>query len=195
MDFKVYATVFISIMVAVNAPSVVPLFISFTEDIADDRKKIAAQSVITAFLVAAGFVLLGSIVFSAIGIDVEDFMIAGGILLLIFSIVDIVFPDVRGRHLITPTMGVVPIGTPLLAGPATLTTALVLVGNYGYIPVLTSLLANLLIAWLLLYKAEFIIRLIGLNGARAFAKVASLLLAAIAVKMIRTGLFAILKLH
>jgi multiple antibiotic resistance protein len=52
-----------------------------------------------------------------------------------------------------------------------------------------------MIAWVILYKAELIIRIIGINGARAFAKVASLLLAAIAVKMIRSGLFAILKLH
>jgi multiple antibiotic resistance protein len=92
-------------------------------------------------------------------------------------------------------LGVVPIGTPLLAGPATLTTTLILVGNYGYFPVIAALIANFMIAWVILYKAELIIRIIGINGARAFAKVASLLLAAIAVKMIRSGLFAILKLH
>ncbi|HMK59703.1 MAG TPA: MarC family protein [Dissulfurispiraceae bacterium] len=195
MDYQIYATVFISILVAINAPGVVPLFISLTEDMVEERKRVATQSVLTAFLVATGFILLGRIVFSAVGIEVEDFMIGGGVLLLVFSIVDIVFPDSRGRHLISPTMGVVPIGTPLLAGPATLTTALVLVGNYGYFPVILSLFLNLFIAWLLLFKAEFLIRIIGLNGARAFAKVASLLLAAIAVKMIRSGLFEILKLH
>jgi multiple antibiotic resistance protein len=195
MDLHIYLTAFISILVAINAPGVLPLFISFTEDIAEERHKIAGQSVLTAFLVAAGFMLLGSAVFSAIGIEVEDFMIAGGILLLVFSIVDIVFPDSRGRYVASTTLGVVPIGTPLLAGPATLTTTLILVGNYGYFPVIAALIANFMIAWVILYKAELIIRIIGINGARAFAKVASLLLAAIAVKMIRSGLFAILKLN
>jgi multiple antibiotic resistance protein len=195
MDWQVLITVFISILVAINAPSVMPLFISFTEEIASERKRIAAQSVLTAFIVATAFMFLGSVVFKAIGIEVEDFMIAGGILLLVFSIVDIVFPESRGRYVTSTTLGVVPIGTPLLAGPATLTTTLVLVGNYGYMPVIASLVANLMLAWLILYKAEWIIRVIGINGARAFAKVASLLLAAIAVKMIRSGLFAILKMQ
>ncbi len=195
MDFHIYLTTFISILVAISALSVLPIFISFTEEIVDQRKKIAGQSVLTAFLVSAGFMVLGSAVFRAIGITVEDFMIAGGLLLLVFSIVDIVFPDSKGRQVSTATMGVVPIGTPLLAGPATLTTTLVLVGNYGYLPVIASLLANFLLAWLILYKAEFIIRVIGINGTRAFAKITSLVLAAIAVKMIRLGLFAILKLN
>jgi len=195
MDFNIYLTAFISIFVAISVLSVLPIFISFTEEIAGERKKIAGQSVLTTFLVATGFMFLGSAVFRAIGIAVEDFMIAGGILLLVFSIVDIVFPDSKGRQVSSTTMGVVPIGTPLLAGPATLTTTLVLVGHYGYLPVIVSLFLNFLIAWAILYKAELIIRLIGINGARAFAKITSLVLAAIAVKMIRIGLFAILKLQ
>ena len=195
MDFNIYLTAFISIFVAISVLSVLPIFISFTEEIAGERKKIAGQSVLTAFLVATGFMFLGSAVFRAIGIAVEDFMIAGGVLLLVFSIVDIVFPDSKGRQVSSTTMGVVPIGPPLLAGPATLTTTLVLVGHYGYLPVIVSLFLNFLIAWAILYKAELIIRLIGINGARAFAKITSLVLAAIAVKMIRIGLFAILKLQ
>lgn len=195
MDFNIYLTSFISILVAINAPGVLPIFISFTEEIAGERKRIAGQSVLTAFLVATGFMLLGRIIFSAIGIAVEDFMIAGGILLLIFSIVDIVFPESRGRQVSSATLGVVPIGTPLLAGPATLTTTLVLVGNYGYLPVIVSLLLNFLLAWVILFKAEKVIKFIGINGAQAVAKVGSLLLAAIAVKLIRSGLFAIMKLQ
>lgn len=192
MDFQIYITSFISILVAINAPSVMPIFIGLTEQVVEERKRIAGQSVLTAFLISILFMLLGTLVFKAIGIQVEDFMIAGGILLLVFSVVEIVFPEYRAS-VASPTLGVVPLGTPLLAGPATLTTTLILVGNYGYLPVIASLVANLLLAWLILYKSELIIRVIGINGARAFSKVASLLLAAIAVKMIRSGLFAILK--
>jgi multiple antibiotic resistance protein len=195
MDFNIYVTCFISILVAINAPGVLPIFISFTSNIPEQRKRIAGQSVLTAFLVSAGFMFLGTVVFQAIGITVEDFMIAGGILLLVFSIVDIVFPESKARFVATATLGVVPIGTPLLAGPATLTTTLVLLGNYGLLPVMTSLIMNFLLAWLVLYKAEIVMRIIGRNGAQAVAKVASLLLAAIAVKLIRSGLFEIVKMH
>jgi multiple antibiotic resistance protein len=195
MDINVYITSIISILVAINAPGVLPIFISLTAGISGERRAIAFQSVMTAFLVSLGFMFLGVAVFRAIGIAVEDFMIGGGILLLVFSIVDIVFPESKGRQAAGANLGVVPIGTPLLAGPATLTTTLVLLGNYGYLPVMVSLVINFFLAWVILFNAERIIRLIGINGAQAIGKVASLLLAAIAIKLIRTGFFAIMKLQ
>jgi multiple antibiotic resistance protein len=195
MDFEIYLTCFISLLVAINAPGVLPIFVSMTHEIPDQRKKLALQSSLTAFLVSAGFMLLGSVVFQLIGITVEDFMIAGGILLLIFSVVDIVFPESKSRHVATATLGVVPLGTPLLSGPATLTTTLVLVGNYGFLPVIVSLVLCFIMAWFILHKADAIMGLIGPNGAEAISKIASLLLAAIAVKLIRSGLVALMKMQ
>lgn len=182
----------IPIMVAIDAPGVLPIYIGMTEGMErDERKRIAFQSVFTAFLIATAFIFLGRAVFNTLGIEVEDFMIGGGILLLIISIADIVRLEDRWAK-VPPTLGVVPLGTPLLAGPATLTTTLMLVGNYGYLPVILSLILNLILAWIIFNRAEVIIRLIGINGARAFAKIASLLLAAIAVKFIRMGMFKIM---
>ncbi len=177
----------IPILVAVDAPGALPLFVGMTEEMADaDRQRTVRQSILTAFLVTIGFVVLGQAVFAALGIRVEDFMIAGGVLLLVIAITDILTAGERRK---TPgaTFGVVPLGTPLIAGPATLTTTLVLVGQYGYLPVVVSLIVNILFAWLVFAQAGRIIRLIGINGSRALAKVASLLLAAIAVKLIRSG--------
>lgn len=182
----------IPIMVAIDAPGVLPIYIGMTEGMErDERKRIAFQSVFTAFLIATAFIFLGRAVFNTLGIEVEDFMIGGGILLLIISIADIVRVEDRWAK-VPPTLGVVPLGTPLLAGPATLTTTLMLVGNYSYLPVILSLILNLILAWIIFNRAEIIIRLIGINGARAFAKIASLLLAAIAVKFIRMGIFKIM---
>lgn len=183
----------IPIMVAIDAPGVLPIYIGMTEGMErDERKRIAFQSVFTAFLIATAFIFLGRAVFNTLGIEVEDFMIGGGILLLIISIADIVRVEDRWAKG-PPTLGVVPLGTPLLAGPATLTTTLMLVGNYGYLPVILSLILNLILAWIIFNRAEIIIRLIGINGARAFAKIASLLLAAIAVKFIRMGMLKIME--
>jgi multiple antibiotic resistance protein len=182
----------IPIMVAIDALGVLPMYIAITEGMsAEARTNIAGQSVFTALLITLGFVFLGKAVFSALGIEVEDFMIAGGVLLLVISIANIVrVGDIEMK--VPSTLGAVPLGTPFLAGPATLTTTLVLVGNYGYLPVILSLLVNLLLAWVIFRQAEVLIRIVGINGAKAFAKVASLVLAAIAVKMIRSGIFKII---
>ncbi len=183
---------FIPIMVALDAPGTLPLYVAMTEGIKkQERRKIVRQSILTALLITIGFVFLGRAVFTALGILVEDFMIAGGIVLLIIAVSEIVRVGER-KLLISPTIGVVPFGTPLIAGPATLTTTLVLVGTYGYLPVILSLIVNILLAWAIFAQADRIIKLIGISGSRAFAKIAALLLAAIAVKMIRSGVFTLI---
>lgn len=181
---------FIPIMVALDAPGTLPIFVGMTEDMEkQERARVVRQSIVTALLVTMGFILIGRAVFKALGILVEDFMIAGGIVLLIIAIYDVLRAGER-KVLQSRELGVVPLGTPLIAGPATLTTALVLVGSYGYVPVTLSLAANLIIAWIIFSQSDLIIRLIGISGSRDFAKVMALILAAFAVKMIRTGLMA-----
>ncbi len=178
----------IPILVAVDAPGALPLFVGMTEGLTEkERRRTIRQSILTAFLITIGFVLLGRAVFAALGIRVEDFMIAGGVLLLVIAITDIL-KSAEKQAPPGPTFGVVPLGTPLIAGPAALTTTLALVGQYGYLPVVFSLTVNILLAWLVFAQADRIIGLIGINGSRALAKVASLLLAAIAVKMMRSGI-------
>lgn len=180
---------FIPIMVAMDAPGTLPLYVAMTDALKrQERKKVVRQSILTAFLVTVGFILAGRWIFDALGILVEDFMIAGGTVLLIIAVLDIVRAGEK-RMEPSPTLGVVPLGTPIIAGPAVLTTTLVLQGTYGYTPVLISLVANLLIAWLIFAQSGRIIRFVGISGSRAFAKVAALILAAFAVKMIRSGIF------
>ena len=183
----------IPIMVALDAPGTLPIYVAMTEGLTkQERRKIVRQSILTALLITIGFTFLGRAVFNALAITVEDFMIAGGIVLLIIAVSETVRSGEK-KYVISPTFGVVPLGTPLIAGPATLTTTLALVGAYGYIPVLLSLIVNILLAWIIFAQADRIIRLIGINGSRAFAKVAALLLAAIAVKMIRSGVFKLIE--
>ena len=190
MDFfKPFLVTLIPLMVALDAPGTLPLYVGMTEGVRkQERKKIVRQSIVTAFLVTIGFILLGQAIFNALGILVADFMIAGGGILLIIAVTDVVRAGERKMER-SPEFGVVPLGTPLIAGPGTLTTALVLVGVNGYIPVILSLIVNLFFAWIIFSQSERIIKLIGISGSRAFAKVASLILAAFAVKMIRIGIF------
>jgi multiple antibiotic resistance protein len=141
------------------------------------------------------FVIGGRWLLSVLGVGVADFLVAGGLVLLVLAISDLVAGgghEARGSSG-RPDFGAVPIGTPILAGPATLATLLILVDRYGPVLALLALVANVVIAWRLFCRAGLITRLLGRNGLRATSKVASLLLAAIAVKLVREGLAMLLQ--
>lgn len=179
---------FIPLFIAIDVIGILPIFMSMVDGIEKPQKtKIINQSVVTALSVSIGFLVIGKFVFSVLGIEVYDFKMAGGLLLLVFAINDLLFSE-RGKRAINTSIGVVPLGIPLVVGPAVLTTTIVSVDTFGYIPTVTSLVVNLAIVWLVFLKSNFIYRLMRESGSRAFAKVASLLLAAIAVMMIRRGL-------
>ncbi|MCC7212270.1 MAG: MarC family protein [Candidatus Brocadia sp.] len=183
---------FIPLFIAIDVVGILPIFMSLIEGIdRPQKRKIVQQSVITALSVSIGFLVIGKFVFSVLGIEIYDFKLAGGLLLLVFAIKDLLFAE-KDKRSITATMGVVPLGIPLLVGPAVLTTIIMTVDTYGYIPTITALVANLVFVWLVLLKSDFIYRLMGEGGSKAFAKIASLLLAAIAVMMIRRGFMDIL---
>lgn len=178
---------FIPLFIAIDVVGILPIFMSLVEGMEKPLKtKTIHQSAITALSVSIGFLALGKLVFSVLGIEIYDFKMAGGLLLLVFAIHDLLFAE-RGKRTITPTMGVVPLGIPLVVGPAVLTTIMVTVDTYGYVPTVVSLVANLFVVWIVFLKSNVIYRLMGDGGSKAFAKVASLLLAAIAVMMIRRG--------
>jgi multiple antibiotic resistance protein len=90
-------------------------------------------------------------------------------------------------------VGIVPLGVPLIVGPAVLTTTIISVDTYGYIPTIISLIVNLVFAWLVFSRAALVIRVLGEGGAKGVGKVVSLLLAAIAVMMIRMGVIEMLQ--
>lgn len=189
---KPYILTFIPLFVAVNTLGVLPLFISITEGINKKNKnKIIINSVFTATVIAIVFMLIGKIVFLIMGITVADFKIAGGILLLVLS-VNLLLPGEQKRSHATTDVGIFPLGTPLITGPAVLTTTLVMIDAYGLIPTLVSFIMNMVIVLIVLSKSDVVIKVMGIGGTKAFSKVADILLTAIAVMMIRSGIIEIL---
>jgi multiple antibiotic resistance protein len=129
---------------------------------------------------------LGKLIFQALGITVADFQVAGGIILLAFAVRDLL--EVGGeKRPTTEAFGIVPLGMPLIAGPALLTALLVLVDSVGAIYTLTSLIVNLLIVAVVFRYADRLTKLMGKQGINGISKLVSLLLAAIAVSLIRRG--------
>jgi multiple antibiotic resistance protein len=185
---------FIPIFVAMDVFAVLPIFISVTSEIADDQKKIIVKnSIITALAVSLAFVAVGEVVFRILGITIDDFKIAGGLVLLVIAVLDLLRYGGERRK-IEGSIGVVPIGVPLIVGPAVLTTLIVLIDHHGVAPTIISLILNLIIVWTSFIKAEVIIKLIGKNGIIALSKVMAILLASIAVMMIRLGIEHIVKI-
>ena len=151
----------------------------------------------TAVILSAGFLVAGKGMFAVLNITQYDFQVGGGMILLGLAVIDIVQTGKeRRRQDISTTLGVVPLGTPLIVGPAVLTTLLLLTDLYptpmGRIALGTALLANILVVMVLFWQAERLGRLFGQGGMSAVSKVFSLFLAAIAVMMIRRGVMGMI---
>jgi len=187
-----YILAFIPIFVAVDAVANIPIFLSLVESATKKHKhKIILDAVRTSTAVAIIFMCIGKWVFSLLGVTIPDFQIAGGVLLFVLS-VRLLFPGAQKDSLMhnhDKDLGVFPLGTPLITGPAVLTTTLMMMNTYGLMPTLVSLVLNMGIVWITLAKADLIMKVIGPSGTRAFSKIMYILLAAIAVMMVRHGIF------
>ncbi|MEW6052973.1 MAG: MarC family protein [Nitrospirota bacterium] len=184
---KTLPSTFIPLFVAMNVFMLLPIFISLTKEMVKAKKRIVIRdSILTAIVVSFLFIALGEIIFRILGITADDFKIAGGLVLLIFAVRDLTH---SGDERMKPDLkvGVVPIGVPLIVGPAVLTNILLLVDHFGIVSTIIGLLLNLLIVWISLMNAERIIRFFGKGGITGISKVMALLLAAIAIMMIRIG--------
>lgn len=196
---KPYVESFLPLFVAINVLGLIPMYLGLTERLdAQQRRKLTLQAAATAAAISVMILFAGQLVFSLLGITVNDLRVGGGLILLVLSTSNLIFDDYRRRNPRSPgeevtSVGVVPLGIPLIIGPAAITTILVSREAYGYLPTLVSLLANLLVVYLTLVSAPFLGRILGPAVSRAIAKVASLFLAAIAVALVRAGILGMIR--
>jgi len=191
-SFDTFLLAFIPLFVATDIIGTAPVFMGYTHDVSShQRKQLIIQAVLTAFIVAVVFLVSGKVILRFLGITINDFRIAGGLVLLVLSVHDILSSSETRR---TPGehIGIVPLGIPLIMGPAALTTILIVADKFGYGITVISLTANFIIILTVLINAKWLTKAIGAGGAKAFAKVASLLLAAYAIMMIREGITEII---
>ena len=180
---------FIPLFVAIDPVGLAAVYLVLASGVADaDRRRITLQAVWTGGGVALLFLFLGRTLFSAIGITVSDFKIAGGLILFVLAGRDLIQPASAEPRTLTEDFGVVPLGMPLIAGPAVITTLLIIAPAAGYATTLAALVANLAIVVFTLAYAERLGRILSPTGLRAVSKIVALLLAAIAISMIRNGL-------
>jgi len=183
-----FAFTFVPLFIVIDALGTLPYVISMSEDmVRPQRRRMVHLAVITAVVVGLVFLFLGQLILKLLGISVGAFAIAGGIILLVFAI-----QYMTTGHMVKvikeELVAVVPIGTPLTAGPATITTLLLLATQFPLYMVLISFALNMLITWVIFLGGEWGSRFLGQGGLRAISRVFSLLLAAIAVSMVIHGL-------
>lgn len=191
---ETFLAIFLPLFVAIDPPGVLPMFIGLTEKLTDQaRRRLTIQAVTTALVVGVVLLFTGQMLFRTLGITVNDLRVGGGLILLLLAVSDLLIGDDRDRKPVDPaSVGVVPIGIPLIMGPGAITTILVSQKAYGYPMTLLALAANLLLVFLAFYFGPTLMRLLGPNVAKAIGKVANLFLAAIAVAMIRVGILGMI---
>jgi multiple antibiotic resistance protein len=186
---------FVPLFVAIDAIGALPILLPLTKDMSPhERNRVTRLALLTALILGIGFMIIGKGIFIFLGIKGADFMVAGGLILFILATKEIITgkmiseQDSGGAAMI----GAVPLGTPLVVGPAVLTTLLILIEQYSVVMVVIAFIVNLAIVWLLFSQANRIMGFLGKGGSRVISKVIVLFLAAIAIKMIRQGMLEIL---
>jgi multiple antibiotic resistance protein len=183
-----FVLTFVPLFIVIDAFGNLPFVITMGEGkVKTEQRRMVHIAIITATLVGLVFLFFGRFILNLMDISVGSFAIAGGIILLVLSINYMI-----SGHMVTAIkeemVAVVPIGTPLTVGPATITTLILLALQYHLYVVLISFALNMLISWIFFLLSQRIAALMGEGGMRATSRVFSLLLAAIAVSMIIRGL-------
>jgi multiple antibiotic resistance protein len=179
---------FIPLFVTIDPVGLAAIFLALSRNVpVAKRRRIAKQATVTGGIVALLFLFLGRLIFVAIGIGEGDFQIAGGLILFIIASRELTQSMSEEKRNLPDDFGVVPLGMPLIAGPATIATLLVISQSVGFWMTLLALAVNLGLVALAFAQSERLERLVGQTGLRAVSKIIALLLAAIAVHIVRLG--------
>ncbi|MDG6928314.1 MAG: MarC family protein [Nitrososphaerota archaeon] len=191
----------VTLFVILDPLGTLPFFLSLTVN-ADDRqrKMVATSAVSVAFVMLVVFAYMGYFIMALLGIDIFDFEIAGGLLLLVFSIRDALSSEPLRVNVYESdkiesalkSVAIIPIATPLLAGPGSLTTVMLLAEtHFGLLVSGIAILVDCAIALLVLRSGSALNRIIGTSGLMIFGKVMDIIMAAIAVSFLVRGIAGI----
>ena len=209
-----FLLIFIPLFVVIDPAGTIPVYLALTEHYQEaQRRRIAVRAATVAAATGVLFVFLGQATLRFLGVRFEDFQIAGGVLLAILAVIDLLIPGKPAvqQGTLDPAehVGVVPLAVPLIVGPATMTTSLLLVNTYGEkynnlfgtpfgqgivaCMVCAALLINIAILLLAMWHSGRLTALVGRNTMAVINKIVMILLAAIAVSLVRQGVVSIIR--
>lgn len=187
MEF-VFLQAFFAMFAVMDPIGNAPIFLTLTDKHSRaERLQLARSAVLIAGGLLVGFVFLGNGLLQVFHIRIESFRVAGGIVMGLLGL-QILFGFFEQSLSSDEDVSVVPLATPLIAGPGMITTAIILSKEYGYVVTLAALAANLLLTYLSFRNASVLHRLLGRKGATVFAKVMGLILLALGVEFVLSAL-------
>jgi multiple antibiotic resistance protein len=208
-----WVMIFVPMLVVLDPAGSIPVYLAITDRYTQaQRRLIARRATLAAAVTGVVFIIGGQAILKLLGVSFADFQIAGGIMLVVLCLVDLLLPgkpavDEKKAVELDGTIGIVPLAVPLIVGPATMTTSLLLVNTYTPIYeklygeplgsviavalVVTALLATLAIQMGAMWHSDVLVRLLGRNTMAVVNKIVMILLAAIAVSLIRQGVVSI----
>lgn len=188
-DITLFFEAFVLLFAVLDAFGTVPIFIGLTENYPEDRKRIVRNAVVIATAILAVFALFGWLIFDIFGITINDFRIAGGIILFVVAVDHLRGGDSRSKGLEPSDVAAFPLATPLLAGPGAISTVII-ISAPPYSPFLALLVIgfNSALAFLVLWGSSSVTRVLGHNGTIALSRITALLIAALAISFMVTGI-------
>jgi multiple antibiotic resistance protein len=199
---KFFAEVFVTLLVIIDPPGTVPVFLGLTRGrSARARNRLAWQAAVVAFGVIVAFALFGRTILSYLGVGLPALEGAGGLLLLLVSLelltgkADEPTSEQRARA----NVAFVPLGTPLLAGPGAIVATMLYVQRIhnpaNVLALALAILAVMIVVWLAMRFSIVIHRILTDNGVELLTRIAGLLLSAIAVQLVATAVLAFAHQH
>ena len=194
-DVQLFLSVFVTLMVIMNPPGAVPIFLGLTASLTHKHRDVAARrAALVALGVIAAFAVFGQQILTYLHISLAALQGAGGLLLLLVALQLLVGQESGVSSDAGVNVALVPLGTPILAGPGAIVATMLAVreanGLAGFLAVATGLLAAIFVVWLFLRFAGQVHRLLRDSGTMLVTRIAGLLLSAIAVQMIANSIRA-----
>jgi multiple antibiotic resistance protein len=187
MDFNAFMHAFVTLLVIMDPFGGLPVFMTLTKDYSEERSKRSAhRATRVSFILLTLFIFAGAGILEFFSISMFSFQVGGGLILLLLGLLYVL--DIKlGDDKEYSKDIVIPMATPLIAGPGAITAIIILVSKYGFWIPLAAMLVNLFIFWLAMYYARYIKKFLGDQGLEIMSRVMGLLLVALAIEMIRTA--------
>ena len=195
MDLRLFGEVLLTLVVIVDPPGMVPIFVALTGSLPHrERTRAAWQAVTLALGVIVAFAVAGQTILDYLGIDLPALQGAGGLLLVLVALELLTGQSEAPDKQSTANVALVPLGTPLLAGPGAIVATMLFVrranGLPDYVSIGLGILLVMAAVWLVLRFSGVVVRILRPGGIEVLTRIAGLLLAAIAVQLIADAVAA-----
>jgi multiple antibiotic resistance protein len=197
---KLLGEAFVTLLVIVDPPGMVPIFLALTGAMpARDRLRAAWQAVALALGVIVVFAVAGQTILDYLRVDLPALQAAGGFLLMLVALELLTGRTDDPDKLATANVALVPLGTPLLAGPGAIVATMLFVkradGAADYLSIAAAIVAVMIVVWLTLRFSGVLVRVLRPGGIEVVTRIAGLLLAAIAVQLIADAVAAFVRAY